>query len=213
MVRRFAFTMIELIFAIVIISISVLSLPMMNQVISDNIEGSITQEAIFAASAELNQIISYHWDENSLQNGVSLSRVVWATANDCDPLTQLRPGHIREPLHRRCTDVATPTPANNLGSEGGDLDDLDDINQNPHAIFINIGNAGNRALEYKNAYMSTFNVSYATIDPAYVIPNDDTNNNIKRIRVTVSDAAGVVTELTTFSSNIGEIDYYKRTYP
>ena len=84
MVNRSAFTMIELIFAIVIIAISVLSLPMMNQVISKNIEGSIVQEAIFAASAELNQVVSYYWDENSMEGTATLSRVVHVVSSICN---------------------------------------------------------------------------------------------------------------------------------
>ncbi len=52
MVVRFrrAFTLIELIFAIVIIAISVISLPMMTQVTSSGVAGNLeTQEAIFKA--------------------------------------------------------------------------------------------------------------------------------------------------------------------
>jgi prepilin-type N-terminal cleavage/methylation domain-containing protein len=50
MVRRYGFTMIELIFAIVIIAISVMSLPMMTQVTtSSSITNLESDEAIFAA--------------------------------------------------------------------------------------------------------------------------------------------------------------------
>ena len=45
--KRFGFTMIELIFAIVIIAISVMSLPMMTQVTNKGLEESLVQEAIF----------------------------------------------------------------------------------------------------------------------------------------------------------------------
>ena len=210
MVRRSAFTMIELIFAIVIIAISVLSLPMINQVVSKNIEGSIVQEAIFAASAELNQVVSYYWDENSMEGTATLSRVVWSTANDCNNSTKLRPGHIAQPKHRRCTgsNALNPTLEASFGPEG-DLDDLDDIDQAPHVIFVNPGgtvegtNSG-----YKKIYNSELDVSFAKFDPDY----DPHNNNIKKITVTISEGTNPITQLTTFSSNIGEIDYYKRSY-
>jgi len=75
--KRFAFTMIELIFAIVIIAISVMSLPMMAVVTQRGMENNIVQEAIFAASAELMGATSGYWDENSMQdiNVSHLSRV------------------------------------------------------------------------------------------------------------------------------------------
>ena len=209
MVRRYAFTMIELIFAIVIIAISVLSLPMLSQVISSNIERNLVQEAIFAASAELNQVISYAWDENSMELGSSLSRVVWDSPTDCSTTTQLRPGHIAQPYHRRCADAnaTRPTAAFVFGSELNDLDDLDDVNVTAHSIYINPTAS---ATGYKTIYNSTFSIVYANFDPAFA----PSNNNIKRIQVLIQDQVtnDVITSLSTFSSNIGEIDYYKRSY-
>lgn len=206
MVRRSAFTMIELIFAIVIIAISVLSLPMINQVVAKNMEGSIAQEAIFAASAELNQVVSYYWDENSMEGAATLSRVAWDS--DCNSSTKLRPGHINQPYHRRCTD-ATTGPTTSFGlevSDGGTPDDLDDVSQDPHSIFVNPGGS---ATGYKNTYDSEFSITYA--DFGDVVAGD---KSIKRISVTISDSStgDTVTSLSTFSSNIGEIDYYKRSY-
>lgn len=50
MVKRYAFTMIELIFAIVVIAIVVLSLPMMTDIISNSSADTMkNEEAIFAA--------------------------------------------------------------------------------------------------------------------------------------------------------------------
>lgn len=211
MVKHLAFTMIELIFAIVIISISVLSIPTLLQVISSNTERSIVQEAIFAASSELNQIISYSWDENSMEVGASLSRVVWDSPTDCNTTTQLRPGHISQPYHRRCADsnVSRPTTAGNFGLEiadAGVLDDLDDINVTIHSIYINPTAS---ATGYKQIHNSTFAIAYANFDPGY-----NANMNIKRIRVTITDTTTgeTITQLNTFSANVGEIDYYKRTY-
>lgn len=65
MVRRSAFTLIELIFAIVIIAITVLSVPMMLQINSRGVQAGIDQEAVFAASAKLMQTLAYPWDEYS----------------------------------------------------------------------------------------------------------------------------------------------------
>ena len=123
---KYAFSMIELIFAIVVIGITVLNLPMITQVTSKGIENNLVQEAIFAASTELNQIVTYYWDENSLPTNNLLSQVVWTSSTDCNETTKLRPGHIDQPYHRRCIDNASLRPSSVLTSESGDLDDLDE---------------------------------------------------------------------------------------
>lgn len=66
MVRRSAFTLIEMIFAIVIMAIVVVSLPMMMQVDNDSRQKNFAQEAVLAASAKLSQVLTYQWDERSL---------------------------------------------------------------------------------------------------------------------------------------------------
>ncbi|MFA5461258.1 MAG: type II secretion system protein, partial [Sulfurimonas sp.] len=76
--HRAAFTLIELIFAIIIMSIAIVSLPMMMQINSDGVERGILQEAIFAASAELMGATTYYWDGRSTEdfNLSKYSRVV-----------------------------------------------------------------------------------------------------------------------------------------
>lgn len=205
MVTRTAFTMIELIFAIVIIAISVISLPMVSQIAARNVENSLLQEAIFAASTELNQVVSYYWDDNSMEGNSSLSRVVWTSNTDCNNDTKLRPGHINQPYHRRCNDNNATRPSTVFGPESGDLDDLDDVNTTSHTIFTSSSTSSD---DYKDVYTSVSTISYATFGNV-----NASEQNIKRIRVTVSDSDdNNITQLDTFSSNIGEIDYYKRTY-
>lgn len=203
MVNRLAFTMIELIFSIVIISFAVLSLPMMNQVIAKNIQGSIAQEAIFAASTELTQAMSLHWAEESIETNTSLSRVVWSAAGNCG-----RVGHINQEKHRRCTKADTSSRID-LGSDpllDTEIDDLDDISANSHPIFINYSAT---STGYKDDYNSTLGVDYADFGDATVA-----NANMKRLSISISDSKGnVITSLSTFSANIGEIDYLKRSYP
>lgn len=188
---KLAFTMIELIFAIVIIAISVMSLPMMVQVTSRGIESNIVQEAIFAASAELIGATSGYWDDNSMQdiNISHLSRVI-DISGDCNN-DRLRPGHIAQPLHRRCLDSNTTAARN---APGGAVDDLNDaaITQ---SIFTDIGSAEG----YKNNYTSTISVVL--------------NGNIKTITSTITDAVPTtIVLLRAQSANVGEIDYYKRRF-
>ena len=213
MVKRFAFTLIELIFAIVIIAITVMSLPMMSQITSKGIESNIVQEAIFAGAAELNQVVSYRWDENSTDGTTFLTRVINSAANDCNSTTNLRVGHINQPKHRVCLNNLTirPTAAANFGLDAGELvvadyDDIDDKHGISTSIFI--GGAPATASGYKSDYKKSISVTYARFDPAI-----DNGTNIKKIEATITDANGNrIVLLRTYSANIGEIDYHKRTY-
>ena len=199
--KRFAFTMIELIFAIVIIAISVMSLPMMTQVTQKGIESNILQEAIFAASAELMGATAGYWDEVSMRdvNVSHLSRVIdIGTSNDCNNTTKLKPGHINQPFHRRCLDE-NPTAITDLDKNITSIYSLDDAAHGAQDIFVN---TATDETGYKKLYKSEIDVSLSSTD-----------NNIKIITATVTDSDGnPITVLKTQSANIGEIDYYKRTF-
>jgi len=199
---RFAFSMIELIFAIVIIAISVMSLPMMTQATAKGIDQNLVQEAIFAAATELNQAVTFHWDANSYNNANpnSLSRVINISA-DCNAATKLRPGHINQPLHRRCLDDTTIA----VSADTNDTT-LTNLNNAAHASQNIFTDTTLNAAGYKKAYNSTVTVvSNADFNGA--------NPNIKKITISVNDASGnLVTSLYTYSANIGEVDYYKRSY-
>ena len=192
--------MIELIFAIVIIGISVMSLPLMTQVTNKGIENSLAQEAIFAGAAELMATTTAYWDENSMQdtNVSALSRVIDISA-DCDDDTRLRPGHINQPYHRRCLDSNTTVANNAISGVVTDLDDQEHLN----AILYT--DTTSNSAGYKETLYSDINVSILA-----------TNANVKLITVTVrndlNDLTKVITVLKTQSANIGEVDYYKRSF-
>ena len=199
MLKRSAFTMIELVFAIVIIAIAVLALPTMNQITSKGIEGNIVQEAIFAASAQLNQAVSYKWDENSSDDNDSYAQVIWLSDSDCNDTTKLRPGHINQALHRRCRDDKTIRPT--YTSDTND-NDLDDQNKTDEQLFSDSASS--------NAYKKDYTLDVKIDDNATFGGSAD--ENIKKISVAIKSDAKVVTKLETFSSNIGEIDFYHRSY-
>lgn len=193
---RFAFTMIELIFAIVVISIAVMTLPIMAQMTSKGIEDNIVQEAIFAASAELMGATAYYWDANSMHdhNVSHLERVV-DIDSDCDS-DRLRLGHINQPYHRRC------------------LDDSTGLANASDANFPNLNNAVNAAVGdlfddstaeaagYKQEYQSQVTIAAGA------------NNNIKVLTASIYAENGttLLTSLKIYSANIGEIDFYKRRF-
>lgn len=196
---RFAFTLIELIFAIVIVSIAVISLPMMTQFISKGVESNIVQEAIFAASTELMGASSGYWDRNSMEdNNVShISRVI-DISGDCNNIAlsdrhRLRPGHIAQPLHRRCIDSNTTTPADASDINFPNLDNAEHASQ---VIFLL---PSPEATGYKDDYNSVLDVTRT--------------NDIKFMTVSVTKSNGdLITTLRMQSANIGEIDYFKRRF-
>ena len=62
---RPAIAMIELIFALVIMAIVLMSAPMLISTATKSGYVAIQQEAINAAASQVNMIMGYHWDENS----------------------------------------------------------------------------------------------------------------------------------------------------
>ena len=200
---RRAFTLIELIFAIVIISIAVISLPMMTQVNNRGIENSMVAEAIFGASAELMNASAGHWDANSMHdnNRSHLSRVIDIGSicenNSSSPRHRLRPGHIAQPFHRRCVDGLNVIPLNDSNATYPNLNNAHDV-----ASKVMFTDNDTEVTGYKKTYRSLVSVTQDATDP-----------NIKRIDINITDSDGdLVTRLRMQSANIGEIDYYKRTF-
>ena len=62
--KRKAVAMIELIFAIVVMGIAILSIPMITTQSARSGESAIMQESIAAVAAQMQMIMSLHWDEN-----------------------------------------------------------------------------------------------------------------------------------------------------
>jgi len=197
-----AFTLIEVLFAIVIMGITMVSVPVIMSSNARGFDTTIIQEAIFAASAELNQALSFNWDENSMENNsTAFSRVI-DTTGDCDNATRLRPGHIKQPFHRRCIDSNTTMPT--LGNDG-DMDDIDDINLTKKNMFLNDSTTQSG---YKHAYQSEFNIRFADIGNVTTA-----SQNAKLVEIIVqNDNDENVTVLRSYTLNIGEVDFYKRTY-
>lgn len=202
MVRRFAFTLIELIFAIVIIAITVGTLPMLNQTISKGIDANLVQEAIFAAVTELNEAVTGNWDDHSIEYGTNSYARVINHNGKCNALSKLMPGHINEPLHRRCLNDTSRTPADSsVDANVTSLDDMEHLKEN---IFVDSVTDGSG---YKEKYFSTVDVTRTNVD------FNGINPDMKSIVITIRDKDDhILTSLKTYSANIGEIDYYKRVF-
>ena len=197
MVKRYAFSLIELIIAIVIIGFVVLSLPTIININHKSIDSNLVQEAIFAASAELNQVLTYYWDENSAD--INSTAGVINLAGDCNSTTHLRPGHIDQEKHRKCnsaTDIYANSP---IGTDIPNFSLEDTIHQS-----TSIYSSSSTTIASKDGYKKTYNSSVGVaIESA----------GIKKITVTIDDASGnTITSLSAYACNIGEVDFYHKSY-
>jgi type II secretory pathway pseudopilin PulG len=191
--------MIELIFAIVVIAIAVVSLPVMTNTAQKGVEQNTIQEAIYAASSQLMGVLAGYWDERSMEdsNLSAYSRVI-DIGGDCNTTTRLRPGHIAQSLHRRCLDSNSTTGLDQTtNNDVYSLDDAVAAVNGTTDIFDN-PNAGETG--YKDTYTSSATISRT--------------NDLKKITISVQNSDGdTITKLITYSANIGEPQYYKRTMP
>lgn len=230
---RHAFTMIELIFAIVIIGIIALSFPIIMVNNSNRVDQNLLQEAVFMGATKLGQVLTFSWDQNSRDPNTILAKSevldipLVGAAGDLEldrNISDFRQGHFQQPLRRRMRpeNEASPRFASaTLGSDG-ELNDIDDFNATVSINYLD-------AQGYKNIYQVTGSSRYvsdsATYSNSVIGPFvfDPLSNgagtaqtNIKMLEVTVDrqrdGTFDEVIKLHTFSSNIGETDYYKRTY-
>lgn len=217
------FSLIEVVLAIVIIAISMLTVPMLLTQTSKSNEFSIIQESILASSTKMINILSYSWDKNSydetnkilrtldITNGDSeLNRIVNST-ND----NNLRIGHIYYDKRRRFFDyilIGKKYPDTTVNpSTPVSINDF-------HNQTTTIGGSG--AYDYKDPKMSISskiyyipdNTDYSKTDIYFTFTTPTTtpitntkNTNIKMIVIdTASPLLGRHLILRAFESNIGQ---------
>jgi prepilin-type N-terminal cleavage/methylation domain-containing protein len=217
MVKK-AFTMIELIFAIVIIAIIVMGVP---QIIAqnaktltgdDNGTGAFAQEGIFAAAGVAAKILTYQWDANSLDpnelDAYAKELNTSAPATAFGPIVQggvnlpLRQGNIAEDKHRRFHSSFTAPSSQYLAG----------LTPSTFPI-IDVAGSG----EYKCTWSATVNGGYVT-DATYPETGSSSSSNSKMATIQINATGGAcsainnVVTLRVYTANIGEIDYAKRTF-
>ncbi len=230
-IRRPAIAMIELIFAIVVIGIVLMTAPMLIQTAAKSGYVATQQEAINEAAARVNMIMGHYWDENGtdsservpiLQTGGD-SELSETTCSD-GTLTGCRAGTPIESLRNfrvGANERLTATSPSSLGNES-DEDDIDD--------FHNPSGTGLIEIESSNAdYIDTISiittVSYISDAAAYnqstfnytFNPSTTSSSNIKMIEAkltSASSASELQKEiiLRAFSCNIGEYELEERSF-
>ncbi|MCJ7765598.1 MAG: type II secretion system GspH family protein [Thiovulaceae bacterium] len=206
---RSAFTMIELIFAIVVIAVVMLTIPTMIQVNNKALEGSASQEAIFLVSAVLSETTTFLWDDNSLggtASDVVLSKIVDTDGDDVydriDANSTIRIGNLREDLHRRLFDNVTAP------------------DQTGTDTWTPIAGTAHNLVGYKYDYNVTATRSYIADAPSTFVfsttPKASGTSNVKmtevKVKAKIDGTDRVITRLRAYTCNIGETDYAKRRF-
>ena len=235
---RPAVAMIELIFAIVIMAIILMSAPMLISTAAKSGYVAIQQESINEAASRVNMIMSFHWDENSadatvldpiLQTASTITDLAETTYSDGNG-TGIRRGTPRESYRsfvRPDGSRVTATAAGSLGNDGVE-NDMDDFIGTIGLILSGAG-TGEDYIE-KNVTMVT-TVSYisdAPVGNSYNanMLNFDANftqtlgstTSIKRISTTLTSDAASPEELDktitlhSFSCNIGGYNLEERDF-
>ena len=216
---RGGFTLIELIFAIVLIAIVVTAVP---QMLSQNEKGTetyLTQEVIAAAAGEAFRIISYPWDASSVDD-TNRSMILDATTSGNLARTGLpirvggvvplkgSAGNVDRYYHRRFF--------NTVMAPSGAI--LEGINHIDASLLSDQG---------RNAYKSTYTISFPTNENGYIADGNgaaafvfpDTNGsasastNMKMATVQVdSPSQNNLMKLRVYAANIGSAEFYTRDF-
>jgi prepilin-type N-terminal cleavage/methylation domain-containing protein len=227
------FSLIELIFAIVVMAIAISTLPSITNRVYESTSFSINQEVIWMASSSIYNILDYKWDESTSITGSFDRKVVDITPSvDTDSnfsrsglygANDYRIGHIVADGRRKFHSHTAPSfssSLSNLGSDGSDLDDIDDfIMQNRRISYASLSST----LDYKHSdYNASIDVyyirdknllageSYRTSSSiTFQLSSTPSGNptNIKMIEFNISNPDGGASPLVkmyAFSSNIGE---------
>lgn len=210
-------SMIELVFAIVIMGIAVMSLPLILTQVQNNNAFAMQQEAILAAKAKIGDILTYEWDDNSYSATAQRSYVLDTLNGNGDlnrtGTTDQRVGHVNANYRRKLFDTSialAARSATDTNTTGGN--DVDRFNGQDTNISATLENAG-KGLDYVFALTLKPIITYASDTATY--SNNPLNNfvfdfananaitNIKTISVQVTGGDQNIT-LRAFTCNIGE---------
>lgn len=236
---RPAIAMIELIFAIVIMGIILMSAPMLISTATQSGYVAIQQEAINEAASQVNMIMGYQWDENDVNERYidPILRVSSTTAGLIENVpTGRRPGTPEQSYRSFIrSDGIDNLAASAIGTDTGetgnhDEDDMDDFNGDTSLFEIEAAGSVDYVETNETININT-TIRYIsdTANPNYnsntLVFSPDftsgtiaaaTSTNIKRITVTLTSTGPVELRkeiiLHAFSCNIGGYKLEEREF-
>ena len=200
---RKAIAMIELIFAIVIIGIALLSVPNLIHQTTQSGFTILQQESIAAASSDLSLILSRDWDESDTNESLGAPILSTASAATVTSLVARNGGRSRN----YGTGVGgTTLAASGIGADG-DFDDIDDVHGVTGSVtlidgvqdlidvnvqiattvdYISDASSNGGGNIWNNSQTVTFNNT-----PTTPFVTSGTTTNIKRVSITLTSNSGV----------------------
>jgi type II secretory pathway pseudopilin PulG len=233
---RPAITMIELIFALVIMGIVLMSAPTLISMASKSGYVAMQQEAINEAASQANIVMGYHWDENNTDE-MYLDPILQVSSGDSNlneiGTTGRRLGTPQESYRTFVRSDGQRFNASTLGNDAGDTekDDIDDFSGDSY--LREVESASSDYIESDTIQINT-SVSYIFDTPgggSYADPGADKKitfnpnftstppgtTNIKKITVTLTNPGGIdeldkTIVFNAFSCNIGAYELEERNF-
>ncbi len=226
-----AIAMIELIFAIVIMGIVMMSAPMLISTSLKSTSVVLQQEGVNQAVSRITMILSHTWDEMDTDDNCT-PPVLRVTSGDnelepmsIDPMSidyGRRSGTPIGSKSRKFNSCGNHLNASAIGQDGGDLDDIDDFND---TSLVQIQDQGGRYIE-KNTVSIATAITYGTDSADYnststitfVPGSGSATSNIKNIDVSITSTHSAeelqkTIVMHAFSCNVGGIAYEMRQLP
>lgn len=202
---RKASSMIELVIAIVVMGIAVMTLPLMLEQTQKGNSFAMQQEAILVARTQIGDILTYPWDENSIQDGVV--GVLDVTSSAFGRYSeQRRVGHVRQDKRRKFFTNSTQATTT-LGQEGSNYNDIDDFSSGSSKELVILNEDTASGLGYKFDLKLNTTVSYVDYNDSGLNTSNSplASTNVKMIELSIKDTNDIMTpfKLRAYSTNIG----------
>jgi len=222
---RKGFTFIELVVAIVVIGIAMMSIPVMLSQATRSNEFSINQEVILATSTKIGNILSYPWDDKLVLN-TSVKPILDVTNGDSElnrypnNTSTRRIGNFKANYRRKFDSnltYASTVLGRSADTNTTSYNDIDDFNG--AVEHITSGGTGDYITDfnlsttvgyisdtatYSSSPTLSFDLNTSTVTPS---------TNLKIVEVKAKDSSGnVITTLRAFSANIGSYELLYRTF-
>ncbi len=223
---RKGIAMIELIFAIVIIGITLMSIPNLIHQASESGYTTIQQESIAAAASDLSLILSREWDENGTDS--SIDSPILDTDSSSASLLSARDGARSRSYTTGAGGPSLIASAIITGGDG-DLDDIDDVHGTTGSVTLIDGTQDlidiNITIDTKVTYItdtagSAWDSSQTlTFNSPLTSAGGTTTTNIKHVSITLTTTSTVEELLdkkivfSAFSCNIGSYKLERRVLP
>lgn len=221
---RKGIAMIELIFAIVVIGISLLSIPNLIYTATESGYTSMQQEAIAAAAADMSLILTKSWDE--INTDPSLPEIILETNSTTTGLTLLTRSNLKSRNYFSATGGTMSASASST-FQSPDTDDIvqDDIDDIPSTTAGHIEDGTQDLIDTISvsttvSYLNdsgSWSTATTTYDEPFIATAPSGTTNVKGI-VMILTSGGTTPELQktiklkAFSCNIGSYELERKVF-